>query len=85
MRRTDGGVVVTSGIYRIFEPPRRLFSPGLEDESGARGHENRGRGELRGGAGGTRVVLLQRRFESSRRATSHCRLVAFDRLTKIVG
>ncbi len=88
MRRTDGGVVVTSGIYRIVEPPRRLvFTWAWEDESGARGHETEVVVSFEAAPGGTRVVLLQRRFESKQARDNHTVgwSSAFDRLTKIVG
>jgi uncharacterized protein YndB with AHSA1/START domain len=88
MRRTDGGVVVTSGIYRIVEPPRRLvFTWAWEDESGARGHETEVVVSFEAAPGGTRVLLLQRRFESKQARDNHTVgwSSAFDRLTKIVG
>jgi len=88
MRRADGGVVVTSGIYRIVEPPRRLtFTWAWEDESGARGHETEVVVSFEAAPGGTRVVLLQRRFESKQARDNHTVgwSSAFDRLTKIVG
>ena len=88
MRRPDGGVVVTSGIYRIVEPPRRLtFTWAWEDESGARGHETEVVVSFEAAPGGTRVVLLQQRFESKQARDNHTVgwSSAFDRMTKIVG
>ena len=88
MRRPDGGVVVTSGVYRIVEPPRRLaFTWAWEDESGARGHETEVVVSFEAAPGGTRVVLLQQRFESKQARDNHTVgwSSAFDRLTQIVG
>jgi len=88
LRRADGGEVATSGIYRIVEPPRRLtFTWAWEDESGARGHETEVVVSFEAAPGGTRVVLLQRRFESKQVRDNHTVgwSSAFDRLTKIVG
>ncbi len=88
MRRPDGRVVVTSGVYRIVEPPRRLaFTWAWEDESGARGHETEVMVSFEAAPGGTRLVLMQQRFESKQVRDNHnvgwssC----FDRMTKIVG
>jgi uncharacterized protein YndB with AHSA1/START domain len=88
MRRSDGGVVATSGVYRIVEPPRRLaFTWAWEDESGARGHETEVMVSFEATPGGTRVVLLQQRFESKQARDNHNVgwSACFERLTKIVG
>ena len=51
LRRSDGSLVATSGVYRIVEPPHRLsFTWAWEGENGARGHETGGHGDLRGDA-----------------------------------
>jgi uncharacterized protein YndB with AHSA1/START domain len=88
MRRSDGGVVVTSGVYRIVDPPRRLaFTWAWEDQSGARGHESEVMVSFEATPGGTRVVLVQQRFESKHARDNHNVgwSACFDRLTKIVG
>ena len=65
MRRPDGAVVATSGVYRIVDPPHRLsFTWAWESESGARGHESEVAVTFEPAPGGTRLVLLQQRFES---------------------
>ena len=65
MRRPDGGLVATSGVYRIVEPPHRLsFTWAWEDENGARGHESEVAVSFEAAPGGTRLVLLQARFEN---------------------
>lgn len=88
MRRPDGKVVVTSGVYRIVDPPRRLaFTWAWEDENGAHGHETEVMVSFEAAHGGTRLVLVQQRFESKQVRDNHnvgwssC----FDRMTKIVG
>jgi uncharacterized protein YndB with AHSA1/START domain len=88
MRRSDGGVVATSGVYRVVEPPRRLaFTWAWEDERGARGHETEVMVSFEATPGGTRVVLLQQRFESKQARDNHNIgwSACFDRQTKIVG
>lgn len=88
MRRSDGGVVVTSGVYRVVDPPRRLaFTWAWEDQSGARGHESEVTVSFEATPGGTRVVLVQQRFESKQARDNHNVgwSACFDRLTRIVG
>jgi len=88
MRRSDGGVVVTSGVYRVVDPPRRLaFTWAWEDQSGARGHESEVMVSFEATPGGTRVVLVQQRFESKQARDNHNVgwSACFDRLTRIVG
>jgi uncharacterized protein YndB with AHSA1/START domain len=88
LRRPDGGVIAMSGVYRVVEPPRRLaFTWAWEDENGARGHETDVTVSFEATPGGTRLMLLQQRFESKHARDNHnvgwssC----FDRLTKIVA
>jgi uncharacterized protein YndB with AHSA1/START domain len=86
MRRPDGGLVATSGVYRIVEPPRRLsFTWAWEGENGARGHETEVLLTFEATPGGTRLVLLQERFESKETCDRH--IVgwssAFHRIEKI--
>jgi uncharacterized protein YndB with AHSA1/START domain len=72
LRRADGGEVATSGIYRIVEPPRRLaFTWAWEDASGARGHETEVIVNFEPAPGGTRLVLVQSRFESKQACDNH--------------
>jgi uncharacterized protein YndB with AHSA1/START domain len=88
LRRPDGSVMAMSGIYRIVEPPRRLaFTWAWEDESGARGHETEVVVSFEATQGGTRLVLLQQRFESKPARDNHDVgwSACFDRLTKIAG
>ena len=88
LRRPDGGALAMSGLYRIVEPPRRLaFTWAWEDESGARGHETEVMVSFEATLGGTRLVLLQKPFESKQARDNHNVgwSSSFDRLAKIAG
>jgi uncharacterized protein YndB with AHSA1/START domain len=88
LRRSDGGALAMSGVYRIIEPPRRLaFTWAWENESGARGHETEVEVNFEATPGGTRLVLLQQRFESKQARDNHNVgwSSSFDRLTKVAG
>lgn len=88
MRRADGSEVATSGVYRIVEPPGRLsFTWAWEDASGTRGHETEVTVTFEATPGGTRLVLLQQRFESTQARDNHGRgwSASFDRIATIVG
>jgi len=77
--------MATSGIYRIVEPPRRLaFRWAWEDQSGARGHETEVTVGFESALGGTRLVLVQQRFESKQARDNHNRgwSASFDRLER---
>src|ERR1700719_3785925 len=74
LRRPDGGAGATSGGYRVREPPRRLvFTWAWEDHSGARGHESEVMVSFEPVPGGTRLVLVQQRFESRPARDNHNR------------
>ena len=65
LHRSGSPIKAMSGVYRIVEPPRRLaFSWAWEDEGGKRGHETEVTVNFEATPGGTRLVLLQQRFES---------------------
>ncbi len=88
LRKPDGSMLATSGVYRIVEPPRRLaFTWAWEDEGGARGHETEVVVNFEATPGGTRLVLVQRRFENKQARDNHTFgwSAAFDRLTDIAG
>jgi uncharacterized protein YndB with AHSA1/START domain len=88
LRRSDGSVLAMSGVYRIVEPPRRLaFSWAWEDGSGARGHETEVMVSFEATPGGTRLVLLQQRFESKQARDNHAIgwAAGVDRLATIAG
>jgi uncharacterized protein YndB with AHSA1/START domain len=86
MRRPDGHEVATSGVYRIVEPPRRLsFTWAWENANGTRGHETEVTVTFEATPGGTRLVLLQRRFEGAQARDNHSRgwSASFDRMAAI--
>ena len=88
MRSPDGRVLVMSGVYRIVEPPRHLaFTWAWEDERGAPGHETEVTVSFDAVPGGTRLVLMQQRFESQQARDGHHAgwSSAIERLSKIAG
>jgi len=88
LRKPDGSQASTSGVYRIVEPPCNLsFTWAWEDETGARGHESEVTVMFEAISGGTRLVLVQTRFESKETCDRHSIgwSSAFDRLAKNAG
>jgi uncharacterized protein YndB with AHSA1/START domain len=88
LHRSGSPALALSGVYRIVEPPTRLaFSWAWEDDSGARGHETEVMVTFEATPGGTRLVLLQQRFESRQARDGHTAgwSACFDRLTRIAG
>jgi uncharacterized protein YndB with AHSA1/START domain len=88
MRRADGNEVATSGVFLIVEPPHRLsFTWAWEDDSGTRGHETEVTVTFEAIPGGTRLVLLQQRFESTQARENHDRgwSASLDRMAAIAG
>jgi uncharacterized protein YndB with AHSA1/START domain len=88
LRRPDGSGVATSGTYRIVEPPRRLaFTWAWEDAFGARGHETEVSVSFEPAPGGTRLVLVQQRFETRQARDNHDRgwAASFDRMGRIAN
>jgi uncharacterized protein YndB with AHSA1/START domain len=88
LRKPDGSRASTSGVYRVVEPPHRLsFTWAWEDENGARGHETEVVVTFEATPGGTRLVLVQQRFESADTCDRHTIgwSSAFDRLAKTAG
>jgi glutathione S-transferase len=65
MCKADGHEVATSGVFRIVDPPHRLsFTWAWEDASGIRGHETEVTVTFEAAPGGTRLVLVQQRFDA---------------------
>jgi uncharacterized protein YndB with AHSA1/START domain len=88
LHRPDGGAVAMSGVYRIVEPPRRLaFTWAWEDAGGARGHETEVTVNFESTPGGTRLVLVQHRFEDKQVCDRHHVgwAQSLDRLARIAG
>jgi uncharacterized protein YndB with AHSA1/START domain len=85
LHRSGSPALTMSGLYRIVEPPRRLaFSWAWEDNDGARGHETEVVVNFEPTPGGTRLVLLQQRFESPQARDRHDAgwSASFDRLDR---
>jgi uncharacterized protein YndB with AHSA1/START domain len=88
LRKPDGSHAPASGVYRIVEPPRCLsFTWAWEDESGRRGHETEVTVTFEKTPAGTRLLLVQQRFETEEICDRHTIgwSSAFDRLTKCAG
>jgi uncharacterized protein YndB with AHSA1/START domain len=86
LRRPDGSALAMSGVYRIVEPPHRLaFTWAWENDRGARGQETEVVVNFETTPGGTRLVLLQQRFESKQARDNHNAgwSASFDRLARI--
>ena len=72
MRTADGKHHTVSGRYRAIEPPRRLvFSWAWEDERGVRGHETEVTVTFAPAPGGTKLVLVQKEFETKESRDLH--------------
>lgn len=88
MRRSDGGTITTSGVYRIVDPPHRLsFTWAWEDATGVRGQETEVIVNFEATPGGTRLMLLQQHFAEKDARDSHNRgwSGAFDRIAASAG
>jgi len=88
MRKPDGNEVATSGIFRIVDPPHRLsFTWAWEDAGGVRGHETEVTVTFEAAPGGTRLVLVQSRFDTRQARDGHRGgwSAAFDRMAPIAG
>jgi uncharacterized protein YndB with AHSA1/START domain len=88
LRRSGNSTLAISGVYSIVEPPRRLaFTWAWEAECGARGHETEVIVTFHAIPGGTRLVLLQKRFESKQARDKHNAgwSSSFDRLAMIAS
>lgn len=72
MRRPDKSEATVSGVYRKIEPPRRLeFTWAWNDDKGQRGHETVVTITCDTAPGGTRLVLLQREFQTKESRDQH--------------
>lgn len=88
MRKPDGNEVATSGVFRIVDPPHRLsFTWAWEDPGGGRGHETEVTVMFEAAPGGTRLVLVQQRFDTKQARDGHRKgwSDAVDRMATIVG
>jgi uncharacterized protein YndB with AHSA1/START domain len=72
MRNPDGKLLTVSGVYRAIDPPRRLvFTWAWLDDNGQPGHETEISLTFDPAPGGTRLVMLQREFETSEQRDRH--------------
>jgi uncharacterized protein YndB with AHSA1/START domain len=86
LRQPDGGELTASGVYRVVDPPRRLvFTWAWEDAARARGHETEVSVSFEPAPGGTRLILVQQRFESTQARDNHIRgwSASFDRIANM--
>jgi uncharacterized protein YndB with AHSA1/START domain len=88
LHRSGSPALALSGVYRVVEPPNRLaFSWAWEDDRGTRGHETEVTVTFEAAPGGTRLVLLQQRFDNRQARDGHNNgwSACFDRIAGIVG
>ncbi len=88
MRKPDGNEITTSGVYHIVDPPHRLsFTWAWEGADGVRGHETEVTVTFEAAPGGTRLVLVQQRFDSKQARDGHSGgwSAAFDRMAAMAG
>ena len=71
MRHNDGSENTVSGVYRLIEPPRRLVFTWAWHNDGARGHESEVALDFEPVDGGTRMVLVQKTFQSDEQCDKH--------------
>src|SRR5262249_22532321 len=88
LRKPDGSQAATSGVYRLVEPPHRLsFTLAWAGDNGTRGHDTDVLVTFEAAPGGTRLVLVQRRFDSRETCDRHITgwSSALDRLANSAG
>jgi uncharacterized protein YndB with AHSA1/START domain len=71
MRHADGGENTVSGVYRLIDPPRRLVFTWAWHNDGVRGHETEVALDFEPVDGGTRMVLIQKTFQSADMCEKH--------------
>jgi len=86
MRSPEGKRFTVSGTYRVIEPPRRIvLTWAWEDDQGMRGHETEITVNLEPAPGGTKLVLVQKEFDTKDSRDRHGQgwQSALNRLTQI--
>ena len=74
MRSGDGKGMTVGGVYRAVEASRRLiFTWAWEDDKGARGFETEVTITFAAAPGGTKLVILQKEFETAESRDQHGR------------
>ena len=71
MRHAGGDENTVSGVYRIIEPPKRLVFTWAWHNDGTRGHESEVALNFEPVDGGTRMVLVQKTFQSADMRDKH--------------
>lgn len=88
LRAPDGSLHTVSGFYRVVDPPNKLvFTWAWDNANGTRGHETEVTVTFSPAPGGTRLTLVQERFENvdARDRHSHgwsSSFVCLERLAK---
>jgi uncharacterized protein YndB with AHSA1/START domain len=88
MKSPDGSLFTVSGIYRTIDPPRRLvFTWAWDDDKGTRGHETEVTVMFHPAPGGTRLTLVQQRFETVDGRDNHNKgwTSSFEKLTRLAA
>ena len=71
MRKQTGEEFTVSGVYRVIEPPNRLVFTWAWHNDGKRGHETEVALDFEAVDGGTRMVLMQKTFQTSESRDQH--------------
>jgi uncharacterized protein YndB with AHSA1/START domain len=88
MSAPDGKNMTVGGVYRTVEAPHRLvFTWAWEDEKGARGFETEVTVTFAAAPGGTKLVILQKEFESIEARDQHGWgwNSTLDKLTRVIA
>lgn len=88
MRSADGRAMTVGGVYRAVEAPRRLvFTWAWDGENGARGFETEVTITFAAAPGGTKLVILQKEFETAESSDMHGRgwNSTLDKLNRVVA
>jgi uncharacterized protein YndB with AHSA1/START domain len=88
MRSPDGKGMTVGGVYRTVEAPHRLvFTWAWEDDKGARGFETEVTVTFAAAPGGTKLVILQKEFETVESRDQHSRgwNSTIDKLTRVAA
>jgi uncharacterized protein YndB with AHSA1/START domain len=86
MKSPDGSLFTVSGIYRTIDPPRRLvFTWAWDDDKGTRCHETEVTVMFHAAPGGTRLTLVQQRFETVDARDNHIKgwTSSFEKLARL--
>jgi uncharacterized protein YndB with AHSA1/START domain len=71
MIASDGAEFIASGVFREIQRPRRLVFTWAFEKEGERGHETEITVTFDAAPGGTKLVFLQQRFETTEACQRH--------------